>query len=165
MTIEQPKFESEPEDLENAERSNVLIGPWPGSGLEARAVPELEPTEPPTEQPTENPVEIEPVTPEPEAPPESELERAEKLETARQKLNTSFDSGSGSFSTDIKEEQKALIPFSEQQTEYKLKVCEKCQGTGRFLFFFKCPICRGLGKISIPDRITSQSGHYEVSKK
>lgn len=181
MTIEQPKFESPEGNPENMEgrsnviegpwtgevpkdqlpspevpKDNVVIGPWPGSGLEAKAVPELEPADQPSEQPENKPIEIEP------APLESESERLGKLETARQELNKLPDTGGTNFGS--KEDKTVAFSESKSYTEYKPQTCEKCGGTGRYLFIFKCPICKGLGKTSVPDLATTKSSRYEVKE-
>ena len=190
---EQPKFESDSENMEQSNiiegpwkpqtpeskidiaesadqesapeepKDNVIIGPWPGSGLEtAEAAPELEPSENPVEYITKETT---------ETPIETEEQRTEKLEVARQKLNELPDnqekaeSKTEPKSPESEEDQKVRLPFSEQYTEYKSQICPKCKGKGRFLFLFKCPTCNGLGKISIPDRTTKWSGYAEVDKK
>lgn len=168
MTIEQPKFETPENELENKSNpTNVIEGPWPGSGLEAKAVPELEPMEQPPEQPADNPVEeVVPVL------PESESEREEKLEAARQKLNELPDEETKPESAleppdpqATEEDQKDRLRFSESYTKYEQQVCPKCKGKGLRWLLFKCPLCKGLGKISTPGPTITKYGYSEVNKK
>lgn len=46
-----------------------------------------------------------------------------------------------------------MRPRSTEAAEERYKMCEQCKGTGKRWFFFKCPVCKGSGRVLAARRV------------
>ena len=56
------------------------------------------------------------------------------------------DDGDGEGGAEKAENEDSVVSHS-QKVETKHKLCERCGGTGRRYFFFRCGVCRGTGAV------------------
>lgn len=158
MGLEQPKFdlhdtqeekevsqESVPSTTGEKRRSNVIEGPWP----------KREEPRPEVKEPSPN-----------ELVPRGNEAALEKLHRELLEISDKGEISSKAEDTATKpeepeEDEKERHHFVEGLETFER--CGVCGGSGRRWFIFKCPVCRGLGRVTTSS--SRREGYYDVEGK